>query len=566
MKILASWYNFTGNTIEKDGQTLQEFEYAIAFAEKNVGDIGGYAYDSDCLKDIFISTNSFFMKGSRARNGCIIENSTIAMSEINGRFHIRNSNLVNAKLLSDKDPNFTHLLKIEETTISGTEAKEFSICCQNNTSLNIGKTLLESEGNTTTSCIHIETGGGLTLDNCRVLIKNAHKPRKSGIAIKENAYLSATACSFLDSSVVVRSAKKAATKNINNFSDTQIYGEIIAQDEINIKNSTFSGIIINKENNRVKIRGSHIYKDASILCSADNCDIAIVCSELSDSSSLVVSGSCETVSLSNSTLHDIARIEGSEDEIITANCSLRDSSRVENSIIHNVSLFDSAVVKNTNLRNSKVYGKSVVGEYVPAKLFKKTDFEDLLIEDKSDFFIFPVIANKYYYIVSDGGRKIYRLIDNETPFTLINFDSEVKWLLERISNTSHNSPLCNDTLDYDIIRKKSQKYCERKLCSMENIGRNMFFMRYFSSLCVLRLLAHAAFMSYLDDDQYDWFNEKIEKFTNCFSLFDMKKNKIVFNSNRIVFFPAFSFLFFEDNCLEPSFKEIANKKENILVV
>jgi hypothetical protein len=136
--------------------------------------------------------------------------------------------------------------------------------------------------------------------------------------------------------------------------------------------------------------------------------------------------------------------------------------------IINSSVFDSqirgtSVVFYTEISDSIIRENTKIGFCenleMNRRLLEKTNFKNLDIRNRFDFFVFPVIPNKFYYIFASGC--FYRLFENETnvEFKKIGtIENEIRFFIDSIKEKDSHCKLSIMGFDVDKTMKNSIEF------------------------------------------------------------------------------------------------------------
>ena len=137
--------------------------------------------------------------------------------------------------------------------------------------------------------------------------------------------------------------------------------------------------------------------------------------------------------------------------------------------IVNTHVLGSAALFNTSAQNCKFRGNTKIGASIPASVFSKTSFSGIEAKDMFDFFVVPIIKEKYYYIFTR--TDVYRLSEFLLPalkFMKIDINEE-EAALEKITRSEFpNSILSNENIDYQQIIEDSQNNILKNILNNKN--------------------------------------------------------------------------------------------------
>ena len=462
---MENWFKFTGKTIDVSGETLNEFVYTKDVMDKKAGEIGGYAADEDCFEAAFSSTNSYFFSGCRIRNGCYIVNSklkvdtTISSKDI----VIENCEMQNAEIIENRislDPDLETKRgekTIYKSIIRGTKEKHFSVQVSPQTELEINNSKL------TTGATKPGIGSWIIAN------ENSHiKILSSSIILNDKDIIVENGIMKLDHSTITNGDIYIGSDNFINKSVTNIFASFISgkicAGNIDISMSNIQGeVSCNKKNGQIVIKTSTILDNSRVYVCDDAEKLTLNKTNMTNNSMIFFAGEAKELNVTESYIQGDCSLTITEGEKTVRHVEMYNSAAIINSSVFDSQIRGTSVVFHTEISDSIIRENTKIGFCenleMNKRLLEKTNFKNLNIRNRFDFFVFPVIPNKFYYIFASGC--FYRLFENETnvEFKKIGtIENEIRFFIDSINEKDSHCKLSIMGFDVDKTRENSIEF------------------------------------------------------------------------------------------------------------
>ena len=520
------WYKWTKNSIDIDGQKLREFVYSCDFLDKKTGDIGGYAFDDNCLKNPFSSTDSLFFNGTNIGEGCTIISSKIKESHIDKVNRIFKSEINYSRISQEKsEDDEPKSIVIENSVISGNHISNMVIKADGaNIKLKKARITLSKYIDTLEKPdIYVGNNCALKIIDSEVKIKNKKIKIKNSCLI--NCSLNILNSQIYDANInIVRDGAPNETK----ISNSKISGPngSIEGNGIEIVNSKIYGkISVSTKSNGIRIRNSKVEWHASIIVEENTEKQIISDSEVLDKSLIEFKSGAKSNTIKNSSFNDACIVNFLNGRCQIMESHIKDVATIVDSNVFYCEVCEKSMIYNTTIESSTIGGDTKIGfslsGIVPAELFSKTFFSGLILKHMFDFYTIPIIDGYFYYVFA--ANKMYRLSFFETKqfSEIFGLKNDLYKSKEELKRIEPNNILCSSIINYDEIILKSTCNIEKNVLDKR---KNYNRLIVFSENLIYSVLIKALFVS---SNKKNIENKKPELIEDVFSFEEKIGNNVV---------------------------------------
>lgn len=542
---MEKWYKLTDKTKKVENVFLKEFVYNIDFMNKKKGESGGFVDDDSCLRQPFSATNATIYGDTSIARGTVIENSVLVDVVIEVNLKIVDSNLSGVAFKRgdfetsyDCGKEIQH--EIRATILEGNSWKKLVFVFEEKTTsklflLESGISLSEYYASSETEDIYIGKTCSLIIKRCNIVLKRHQMKLEKFCAL------------FAYGTKMVNPNIKLSGKNLLKTRSSRIVNSYIAGNQgmiighcVDIEDSEIrGGISVDCESKGIVIKKTLVSNQATIKILEKAEEQTINNVEMTESAKIIYEKNAKKSIIENSLLSGYSVVKIEKRNIHINNSKIEEFAIVEDTNLSNTHVLGSAGLFNTSAQNCKFRGNTKIGDSVPASVFSKTSFSGIEAKDMLDFFVVPVIKEKYYYIFTR--TDVYRLSEFLLPalkFMKIDINEE-EAALEKITRSEFpNSILSNENIDYQQIIEDSQNNILKNILNDKNpdYKKMSIVSRKLVEAIVLKLFVTSIFKeecSYDEEEKYDNVIEQLENKT----FFDIKNKKYKKLKEQILVFP-----------------------------